>query len=47
MTANYMHKIENKTLWKDEKSYGGDAWYMGRIFEELKITPAFGQFPFA
>ena len=30
-----MHKIENKSLWK-EISYGGDTWYMGRMFEELK-----------
>ena len=28
-----MHKTENKSLWKDEVSYGGDTWYMGRIFE--------------
>ena len=31
-----MHKIENKSLWKEEMSYGGDTRYMGRIFEELK-----------
>ena len=31
-----MHKTENKRLWKDEMSYGGDTWYMGRIYEELK-----------
>ena len=31
-----MHKTENKSLWKEEKSYGGDIWYMGRTFEELK-----------
>ena len=31
-----MHKIENKSLWKEELSYGGDTWYMGRIFENLK-----------
>ena len=31
-----MHKTENKSLWKDEMSYGSDAWYMGRIYEELK-----------
>ena len=31
-----MHKIENKSLGKEEMSYGGDTWYMGRIFEELK-----------
>ena len=31
-----MHKIENKSLWKEEISYGGDTWYMGRAFEELK-----------
>ena len=30
-----MHKIENKSLWK-EMSYGADTWYMGRIFEEVK-----------
>ena len=32
-----MHKIENKSLWKEEMSYGNDTWYMGRIFEEVKI----------
>ena len=34
-----MHKTENKRLWKEEISYGydgGDTWYMGRIYEELK-----------
>ena len=31
-----MHKPENKSLWKEEISYGGDTWYMGRIYEELK-----------
>ena len=31
-----MHKTDNKSLWKEEMSYGGDTWYMGRIFEELK-----------
>ena len=37
-----MHKIENKSLWKEEMSYDGDIWYMGRIvYEELKITLAF------
>ena len=25
-----------KSLWKEEMSYGGDTWYMGRIHEELK-----------
>ena len=28
-------------------SYGGDTQYMGRTFEELKNTLAFGQIPFA
>ena len=23
-------------FWKEEMSYGGDTWYMGRIYEELK-----------
>ena len=32
----YMHKIENKSLWKDEKSYGGGTWYMDGTLEELK-----------
>ena len=39
MAANYIcikQKTENKSLWKEEMSYGGDTWYMGRIFEELK-----------
>ena len=31
-----MHKIENKSLWKEEINYGGDTWYMGRIYEDLK-----------
>ena len=31
-----MHKTENKSLWKKEMSYGGDTWYVGRIYEELK-----------
>ena len=22
----YMHKTENKSLWKEEMSYGGDTW---------------------
>ena len=30
-----MHKIENN-LWKEEMSYGGETWYMDRIYEELK-----------
>ena len=46
-----MHKIENKSLWKEEMSYGGDTWYtwytcIGRIYEELKNMLVFG-FPFA
>ena len=31
-----MHKIENKSLWKEEMSYLGETSYMGRIYEELK-----------
>ena len=23
-----MHKIENKSLWKKEMTYGGETWYM-------------------
>ena len=30
-----MHKIENKSLWKEEMSYGGETWYMDRIYETL------------
>ena len=41
MAAN-IHITENKSLWKDVMSYGGDTWYMGRIFEELKMTCVFG-----
>ena len=37
-----MQKIEKKSLWKEEMSYGGETWYMGIINEELKITLAFG-----
>ena len=33
-----MHKTENKSLWRDEMSYGNDTWYMGRIYEELKMN---------
>ena len=37
MAANLnMHKIENKSLWKEEMSYGGDTWCRVRIFEELR-----------
>ena len=32
----YVHRVENKSLRKEEMSYGGDTWYMGRIYEELK-----------
>ena len=28
MAASYMHKLENKSLWKKEMSYGGDTWFM-------------------
>ena len=35
-----MHKIENKSLWRDKMSYSGGTWYMGRTFEELKIVLA-------
>ena len=31
----YMHKTADKSLWKEDMSYGGDTWYMGRIYEEL------------
>ena len=37
-----MHKTKNESLWKDEMSYGSDTWYMGRIYEELKIMLPFG-----
>ena len=38
-----MHEIENKSLWKEEMSYGSDSWFMGRLFEELKkIALVFG-----
>ena len=37
-----MHKIENKSLWKEGMSCGGDTWCMGRIFEELKNCALFG-----
>ena len=37
-----MHKTENKSLLKEEMSYGGETWCRGRICEELKITLAFG-----
>ena len=31
-----MHKIENKSLKKEEMSYGGGTWYMDNTHEELK-----------
>ena len=31
-----MHKIENKSLWKDGMSYTGETWYRGRMYEEPK-----------
>ena len=31
-----MHKTENKSLWRDEMSFGSDTWYMGRTYGELK-----------
>ena len=31
-----MHRVENKILWKEEMSYGGDTSYTSRIYEELK-----------
>ena len=31
-----MHKIENKSLWLEKMNYGGETWYMGGIYEELK-----------
>ena len=31
-----MHKMENKSLWKYEMSYGGVTWYMDNTLEELK-----------
>ena len=27
-----MLKMENKSLWIEEMIYGGDTWYMGRIY---------------
>ena len=37
-----MRKIENKSLWKEEMSYGCETWDIGRIYEELKNMLAFG-----
>ena len=31
-----MYEIEHKSIWIQEMSYGGDTWYMGRIFEDLE-----------
>ena len=39
-----MYKIENKSLWKDEMSYGSNTWNMSRILEELKNTLALANF---
>ena len=42
MAANYINRRQ-KFMEREEMSYDGDTWYyMGRIFEELKITLAFG-----
>ena len=32
-----MHRLENKSLWKEEMSYGGGGtWYMDSALKELK-----------
>ena len=31
-----MQEVENQSLWKDEKSFGGSTWYMDGTLEELK-----------
>ena len=37
MAANYICiKQKTKVQWKEEMSYGGNTWYLGRIYEELK-----------
>ena len=50
-----MHMIENKSLWKEEMSYGGGTWYMDTnimmvwTFHALKKKAgdhAFSIFPF-
>ena len=42
MAANYICiKQKTKVYAKREMSYGGDTWYMGRIFEELKKYACF------
>ena len=28
--------LSTRLLWKEEMSFGGDTWHMGRIFEDLK-----------
>ena len=35
-----MHKIENKSLWKEEMSYGAETWYMGRIYCHFSLVCA-------
>ena len=42
-----MHKIENKSLWKEEMSYGGDTWYMGRTkkINKKKVVVKVVDFP--
>ena len=37
-------RLINKSLWKDEKSYGGDTWYMDSTFVELKIRLSLANF---
>ena len=35
-----MNKTENKSLWREEMSYGGGStWYMNSTVEELKNHP--------
>ena len=29
-----MHKIENKSLWKENMSYGSGTWYIDSTLEE-------------
>ena len=38
-----MHKIENKSVRKEQMSYGSGTWYMDSVLEERKKnTLAFG-----
>ena len=42
-----MRKIKNKSLWKEEMSYGSDTWFVDSTLEELKNYACVWLIPFA